>query len=82
MTTAIRNEHRSFMCPESSNLGTVTYWTGTKRLRVAFKNGAEYDYAAVPLEVYEQLRDADSVGMTFDALVKKGGFEFKKVEPV
>ena len=55
---------------DSSNLARVKYWKNTQTLRVTFHNGAEYDYAAVPADVVQDLITADSVGGYFNRNIK------------
>lgn len=90
-----RVEFRGFNCPDSSTIVAVTWQendpdgppVGAMRyeevlgtLRVVFKSGSQYEYDAVPEEVYKALHVAPSVGGTFDQLVKKGGYAYQKVE--
>ena len=37
---------------------------------VEFKGGAQYLYQAVPLDIFTSLLTADSIGSTFNTLVK------------
>jgi hypothetical protein len=48
----------------SSNLRSVGYDDATRTLEIEFKNGV-YQYADVPLEVYQQLMSAASHGSYF-----------------
>lgn len=81
-----REEHepdgpmRWFVTPESSNVENVAYDPRASRLYVIFKLGRErrYDYSDVPVEIYEALRLAKSVGNALDALVKKGSFAYQR----
>ncbi len=52
----------------SSNIEEIGYEKGI--LRVRFKNGAEYEYKDVPIEVFENLLHAESVGKTFHQTIK------------
>jgi hypothetical protein len=65
---------------ESSNLKAVGYNAATSTLLVEFKNTTVYEYADVPLDIFDQLIAAESVGQAFHKLVKIGGFIFKKLE--
>lgn len=65
---------------ESSNLKRIRYSTESKTLEARFVNGTAYEYAGVQEEVYRQFLTAESVGKTFNALIKKGGYPYKKVE--
>jgi len=64
---------------ESSNIKEFGYSTHYNILRTHFLNGTAYDYFNVPEKVFEELRSAESKGKAFNALVKRAGFEFKKV---
>lgn len=44
------------------------------------KEGATYRYASVRLDVYLRLRDAESIGSTFDVLVRKGNYTYQRVD--
>jgi len=48
-------------------------------LTVAFTNGSIYTYEGVPTRVVLTLISAESVGKAFHALIKKGGYEYRKV---
>lgn len=61
----------------SSNIKRIGYREGT--LYIAFKSGDVYSYDEVPLEVYEQLAAAESVGQAFHKLIKNV-FNHSKVE--
>ena len=65
---------------ESSNIAEFGYSSHYNVLRAKFKNNTTYDYFAVPLKVFEELQAAESKGKAFNLLVKKGGYEYKKVE--
>lgn len=53
--------------------GTIDY-----KLRVMFNSGDVYDYADVPLNIYNRIISAKSVGKTFNVLIKEGGYVFTK----
>jgi hypothetical protein len=74
-----RSEWRTFYSPESSNIGRVSYNEALQELEVRFNNGSSYRYQAVPIAIYELLRDAGSVGSTFGRLIKNV-YQFEKVE--
>ncbi len=42
-------------------------------------HSSEYQYEDIPVEVYSALRDAESVGGTFNSLVKRGPYKYKKL---
>lgn len=60
----------------SSNIAAVGYVEDT--MQVEFHNGTVYQYFDVPEHVFEELRDAGSVGQYFNMNVK-GVFRFSKV---
>lgn len=63
---------------ESSNIEQVGYEEESETLQVEFKNGGMYQYFDVPQHVYEELRDADSVGR-YLAYSIKGTYRYSKV---
>src|SRR6185436_15236304 len=63
---------------ESGNINSIGYAGGT--LEVEFKGGGTYRYSGVPAEVHQELVGADSVGSAFARLIKRGGYDFEKVE--
>jgi hypothetical protein len=66
---------------KSSNLKAVGFEDpGT--LQVVFNNGDEYHYFKVPKALHDNLLKAPSIGAFFVQFVKKGGFEYKKIEKV
>lgn len=62
----------------SSNIEAIGYDVESETLQVEFKNGSTYQYFDVPERVFEQLRDADSVGAYLSSNVK-GVFRFSRV---
>lgn len=52
---------------ESSNISAIGYESGL--MRVAFKNGKEYEYPGVTAEQYAAVMAADSKGKSINALV-------------
>lgn len=42
-------------------------------------HSSEYQYEGVPVEAYAAVRDAESVGATFNSLIKRGPFKYKKL---
>lgn len=54
----------------STNIAAVGYDEADQTLRVQFNNGRTYEYAMVPVTVYDDLIAADSVGRYFNAHVK------------
>jgi len=63
----------------SSNLDSVEYNRDTKTLEVRFLNGAVYQYFRVPEHVHRGLMDATSKGEYLDQIVKKGGYQYKRI---
>jgi hypothetical protein len=74
-----RSEWRTFYSPESSNIVSVSYVDALKVLQVTFNNATTYEYQGVAISIYEALRDADSVGHSFNQLVKTR-YPFTKLE--
>jgi hypothetical protein len=66
---------------KSSNIAAVGYESERRMLRVQFSNGGAYDYRDVPPDVYEELKDASSVGSYFAKCVK-GKYESAKTESI
>lgn len=54
----------------SSNLEAVGYDDATSTLAVQFKNGSTYRYDAVPLDVFQQLLTAPSVGAFYSSSIR------------
>jgi len=63
---------------DSSNVALVGYEGDSSTLQVEFTNGATYQYFDVPENVFEGLRDADSVGGYLAAVIK-GSYRYSKV---
>lgn len=62
----------------SSNIEAIGYDVGSETLSVEFKNGSTYQYFDVPERVFEELRDAGSVGAYLSSNIK-GVFRFSRV---
>jgi hypothetical protein len=54
----------------SSNIKSVGYDPRRQRLEVEFVGGKVYEYEGVPLEQYQALMDAGSVGGYFSSNIK------------
>jgi hypothetical protein len=54
----------------SSCIAVVGYDLSDKTLAVRFHGGTEYRYTGVPLETYQALLAADSIGKYFNADVR------------
>lgn len=63
---------------DSSNIEAVGYDEDSSTLQVEFKNGGIYQYFDVPENIYEGLRDADSVGKYLASIIK-GSYRYSKV---
>ncbi len=63
---------------DSSNIAAVGYDEDSSTLQVEFNNGALYQYFDVPENIFEELRDAGSVGGYLAAHVK-GSYRYSKV---
>ena len=55
---------------QSSVLRAITYDDDTRTLEVHFHSGRVYDYFDVPLETYEALLTAPSIGTYFNQMIK------------
>jgi hypothetical protein len=64
---------------DSSLIKSLGYDEPSQVLEVEFHRGAVYQYLAVPTSVYEDLQSSESVGKSFNALVKTQGYEFKQL---
>ena len=62
----------------STSLASVGYDPTKQVLEVEFNTGAVYQYAGVPVEVYEELMAASSHG-TYFAHNIKGGYEYRRI---
>lgn len=62
----------------SSNISAAAHDEKDKVLRVWFNNGAVYDYASVPRNIYMGLVGAESAGKYFHAHIRNA-FEYRKV---
>lgn len=63
---------------QSSNIVRTEYDTETKHMIVEFKNGARYQYDAVPHEVYTRFRMNESQGKFFTSDISKK-FKYTKL---
>ena len=55
----------------SSNLAAIGYHEESQTLQVEFNSGQVYQYAGVPKEEFDNLRDAGSVGGYFASNIKR-----------
>ncbi len=65
---------------KSSNLSKVGYDELTKTLKILFKDGQEYWYSEVPVQVHTEMMKSESIGKFFVKFVKGGNFPYKKIE--
>ena len=63
---------------KSSHFVSVGYDPAARKMQIAFKNGAIYEYANVPEQFHKTLMEADSSGEFFHKNVKPH-FEARKV---
>lgn len=56
--------------PNSSNVNRTKYMAESKILEVEFKGGKTYHYADIPLDVWDKLVAAESVGKFINSEVK------------
>lgn len=65
---------------ESSNIAALGFDHHEKTLIAEFKSGDLYLYDAVPQETFGAVLAAESKGKAFNDLIKKGGFQYRKVD--
>ena len=64
--------------PDSSALTEIAYWPYGKELRVQFRNsGAWYTYYDVPVEIWQDFKNAESKGRYYNQYIK-GSYECTK----
>jgi len=63
---------------ESSNVAAIAYIRAAEQLLVQFNNGSVYSYSAVPVEVFDGLKAADSKGRYLNAHIK-GVYDCQKI---
>ena len=63
---------------DSSNVAAVGFEENSQTLQVAFNNGSTYQYFDVPIEIFEALRSAASVGQFLNQQIK-GKYRFSRV---
>ena len=54
----------------STSIERLNYDHDTLELLVEFKGGAQYLYQSIPLKIYKELADAESIGSKFHHLIK------------
>jgi len=50
-------------------------------LEVVYKDGKIYRYAGIPVDLYQSVIGAESIGKALKEQVLKGGLEVERVEP-
>ena len=66
--------------PVSSSMIMSIGWNpDSQRLVAQFKEGVWYEYDGIPADVAARIIFNPSVGGTFNDLIKKGGFQFRRV---
>ena len=65
----------------SSSVMFIGYEPETRTMGVIFKSNilSEYHYSDVPPEVFETVKNAESIGRAVDQHIKKAGFAYKRV---
>ena len=69
-----------YIAVNSTHLAAVAYDEHTSRLVIRFHKGGEFEYAAVPLQIYRDLLRADSIGRYFTEHIKNGGYRCRKLQ--
>ena len=65
---------------QSSNIKSIEYSCESRQLVVEFAGGSRYCYDEVPAGIVTHVLFAGSISSSFDQLVKKGGFQYRKLE--
>lgn len=63
----------------SSAIVALAYDDVRRVMGVIFSSGDEYHYHDVPLETFEAVRGAPSIGSAFDTLIKKAGVKYERI---
>jgi hypothetical protein len=63
---------------DSSTVSRIGYDEARKVLSVEFKNGSRYEYYDLPLNVFQQMRDAASKGQFLTSNIK-GRYRYARV---
>ena len=75
---AKRNPTLTRVSVVSSNIAEVAYSSLRCSMVIKFNSGVDYEYDAVPQQVFEEMIGADSVGKYFHANVR-GVFNYKRL---
>ena len=62
----------------SSNVAEIGYDEGQRTLEILFNNGSLYQYFEVPPQMFDELRQAASIGQYLNANIK-GHFRYARV---
>ena len=62
----------------SSNLSRIRYDQESNTLEIEFQGGRVYQYFDVPVQVFEGLRNADSLGQYFSKNIK-GYYRYARI---
>ena len=54
----------------STNIASIAYVAQTSVLEIEFRNGSTYRYFLVPSSVYDAFRQASSMGVFFNQLIR------------
>lgn len=65
--------------PTSKRVKVVAYDPDQQIMTVTFVKGNTYEYYEVPLEAYNELLMAESVGKAFQTAIIQKGYEYKKI---
>ena len=64
----------------SSNVQSLTYDGVNKVMQVKFRNGGTYNYYGVPLEDYNYVLGAESIGRALNRAIK-GTYGYERITP-
>ncbi|NEP56004.1 MAG: KTSC domain-containing protein [Symploca sp. SIO2G7] len=64
----------------STAIRLIGYSVVTNTLRVIFRSGSGYDYSNVPVEVFEELLAAESIGTYFQLI--RATYQFERLSRV
>ena len=62
----------------SENLARIRYDENSNTLEIEFKGGRLYQYFDVPVQVFEELRNAGSLGQYFNSNIK-GYYRYARI---
>lgn len=66
----------------SSIIQSIEYDSPTEQLTVKFHTGTIYIYDKVPAKLVKTLQKGESLGSLFYKHIRKGGYQYRKLEPV